>query len=74
MGLINACPVFKCANTREFPSRMIRGTPSLLLRVASLLFTVLLLWQLHWTKETEDFLKDKGRDGPRAMLERQVRP
>jgi len=28
--------------------------------------------QLHWTRETEDFIKEKGREGPRAMLELQV--
>lgn len=28
--------------------------------------------QLHWTKETEEFLKERGANGPKAMLERQV--
>lgn len=29
--------------------------------------------QLHWTKETEELIKEKGKDGPKAMLDRQVR-
>ena len=28
--------------------------------------------QLHCTKETEEFLKEKGRAGPQAMLDRQL--
>lgn len=28
--------------------------------------------QLHWTKETEELLKEKGRAGPQVMLDRQV--